>query len=360
MNPAHRGDAVRLVGHPEVIDLSEKSANRTSEFPEGGGPSNVRFARFTSICPSVHRFAIPRQLPTTSDPWETCGMVPPETRKRYADQIRTTAKVSSEVLLDAFARVSREDFVGQSPWRVLSQPAPGQMRPQVTDVSDPCELYQDIAVFLDSSKSLTNGNPSTLAPWLDALDLAEGKSVFHLGCGTGYYTAIIAEVVGPRGQVIAAEIDSALAARARESLARYPNVQVVEGDGSLVDAGARDAIFINAGVTHPTEGWLDSLTIGGTLVVPITIDVGMPHIGKGFALRVSRFESGYDARFLPTPVMIYSCTSARDPELAKAFGQQFMSGTFSSVRSLRKEPHSSEPSCWLHSAAFCLSTLPVN
>jgi protein-L-isoaspartate(D-aspartate) O-methyltransferase len=287
-------------------------------------------------------------------------MVPLETRKRYAEQIRTTAKISSEALLDAFASVPREDFVGQSPWKVLSRPAPGQMQPQVTDVSDPCELYKDVAVFLDSSRSLTNGNPSTLAPWLDALDLAAGKSVFHLGCGTGYYTAIIAEVVGPRGRVTAAEIDPALSLRARENLARYPNVQVVEGDGGGVDTGARDAILINAGVTHPTESWLESITIGGTLVLPITIDVGMPNIGKGFALRVSRLASGYAARFLPMPVMIYSCTSVRDPQIASAFGQRFMSGAFGSVRSLRVEPHSSEPSCWLHSAAFCLSTLSVS
>jgi protein-L-isoaspartate(D-aspartate) O-methyltransferase len=287
-------------------------------------------------------------------------MVPLETRKRYAEQIRTTAKISSEALLDAFASVPREDFAGQSPWKVLSRPAPGRMQPQVTDVSDPCELYKDVAVFLDSSRSLTNGNPSTLAPWLDALDLAEGKSVFHLGCGTGYYTAIIAEVVGPGGRVTAAEIDPALSLRARENLARYPNVQVVEGDGGGVDTGARDAILINAGVTHPTESWLESIRIGGTLVLPITIDVGMPNIGKGFALRVSRLASGYAARFLPMPVMIYSCTSVRDPQIASAFGQRFMSGAFGSVRSLRVEPHSSEPSCWLHSTAFCLSTLSVS
>src|SRR6266446_3501961 len=98
-------------------------------------------------------------------------MVPPETRERYAEEIRTTAKISSEALLNAFATVRREDFVGPSPWKVLSRPAPGQMQPQVTDVTDPCDLYRDVAVFLDSSKSLTNGNPSTLAPWLDALDL---------------------------------------------------------------------------------------------------------------------------------------------------------------------------------------------
>jgi protein-L-isoaspartate(D-aspartate) O-methyltransferase len=132
-------------------------------------------------------------------------MVPPEIRKRYAEEVCTASRINSEALLNAFASVHREDFLGQGPWRVLSLPAPGESQPKVTDVSDPCELYRDVAVFLDPSRNLTNGNPSTLAPWLDALDLSEGKSVFHLGCGTGYYTALIAEVVGPHGQVTAAD-----------------------------------------------------------------------------------------------------------------------------------------------------------
>jgi protein-L-isoaspartate(D-aspartate) O-methyltransferase len=287
-------------------------------------------------------------------------MVPPETRKRNAEEIRTAAKINSEALLNAFASVPREDFVGQGPWSVLSRPAaPGQRQPEVTDVTAPRELYRDVAVYLDSSKSPTNGNPSTLAPWLDALNLSDGKSVFHLGCGTGYYTAIIAEVVGPRGQVTAADVDPVLAAQARKSLARYPNVQVIEGDGGSVDTGLRDAIFVNAGVTHPTEQWLESMTVGGTLVLPITIEIGMPHVGKGLALRVSRLASGYEARFFPMPVMIYSCTSVRDAQIGAAFGQRFMSGTFDSVRSLRRDPHSPESSCWLHSTTFCLSTQSV-
>ena len=229
----------------------------------------------------------------------------------------------------------------------------------MTDVLDPCELYRDVAVYLDTSKSLTNGNPSTLAPWLDALNLSDGKSVFHLGCGTGYYTAIIAEVVGPRGQVTAAEVDPVLAAQARKALARYPNVQVMEGDGGNMDTGLRDAIFVNAGVTHPTEQWLESMTIGGTLVLPITIEIGMPHVGKGLVLRVSRLGLGYEARFFPMPVMIYSCTSVRDAQIGAAFGQRFLSGSFDSVRSLRRDPHSPESSCWLHSTTFCLSTQSI-
>ena len=127
--------------------------------------------------------------------------------------------------------------------------------------------------MLDASRSLTNGNPGTLAPWLDALNLSRGKSVFHLGCGTGYYTAVIAEVVAPTGRVTAAEIDPMLAAQARANLAPYSNVQVVEGDGCIVDTGVRDAILINAGVTHPRESWLDNLRHGGNLVLLSTLPI---------------------------------------------------------------------------------------
>ena len=226
-------------------------------------------------------------------------MVSAEIRHRYAEEIGKNAKVRSTALLQAFAKVSREEFVGKGPWKVLSRPAVGYSQPQVTEVTDPAELYRDVAILLDPLRNLTNGNPGTLAPWLDALDLSEGKSAFHLGCGTGYYTAIMAEAVGPAGQVTAFEIDPTLAAQARTNLARYPNVQVVQGDGGVADTGARDAILINAGVTHPRESWLDNLRPSGCLVLPLTVEIGMPHVGKGMMLHVSRTGSGYAARFLP-------------------------------------------------------------
>ncbi|MFN7925046.1 MAG: hypothetical protein U0Q16_33420 [Bryobacteraceae bacterium] len=279
-----------------------------------------------------------------------------ETRERYAQQIKTAANLRSESLVRALATVPREEFVGASPWRTVARPAPGQMQPIVSEVSNPSELYADVAVFLDQSKTLTNGNPSTLAPWIDGLGLAEGKSVFHLGCGTGYYTAVMAEVVGPGGSVLAAEIDTALASQASASLARYPNVRVVEGDGGDLEIGARDAILVNAGVTHPTGRWLDSLNIGGTLILPMTVELGMPNVGKGLALRILKGASAYEASFFPVPVMIYSCSSVRDSSIAAAFGKQMMAGgTFSAVRSLRRDAHEQGSSCWLHSAEFCLS-----
>ena len=37
---------------------------------------------------------------------------------------------------------------------------------------------------------------------LDQLDVATGEQVLHLGCGSGYYTAVMAELIGPKGKVI--------------------------------------------------------------------------------------------------------------------------------------------------------------
>jgi len=285
-------------------------------------------------------------------------MVASHIRQRYAEEIRTNTHLTSPDLLKAFATVPREEFVGTGPWKVLSRVL-GQMEPQVADVTDPAELYRDVAILLDSSRSLANGNPGTLAPWLDALKLSAGKSVFHLGCGTGYYTAIMAEIVGPKGRITTVEIDPALAAQARANLSRYSNVEVVQGDGGTVDTGVTDAILINAGVTHSRRSWLDNLKLAGSLVLPLTVEFGIPHVGKGMVLRVSRLASGYAAKFFPVPVMIYSCSSVRNPESGSLLSKLFMSGSFSSVKSLRRDPHSSEPDCWLHTPTFCLSTRPL-
>jgi protein-L-isoaspartate(D-aspartate) O-methyltransferase len=285
-------------------------------------------------------------------------MVPTDVRLLYAEEIRANANVTSHALLTAFASVPREEFVGPGPWRILSR-MPGKMQPQVDEVTDPAQLYHDVAVVLDSSRSLTNGNPGTVALWLEALNLSMGKFVFHLGCGTGYYTAIMAELVGPKGRVTAIETDPALATQARANLSRYLNVEVVQGDGGTIDTGVTDAILINAGVTHARESWLDNLQLAGTLVLPLTVEFGIPHVGKGMVLRVSKLQSGYAANFLPVPVMIYSCSSVRNSEFGSLLGKPFMSGTFSSVKSLRRDPHSSEPDCWLHTPTFCLSARPL-
>jgi len=83
---------------------------------------------------------------------------------------------------------------------------------------DPRDLYHNVVVALDVAHNINNGQPGALARWINALDLRAGDRAYHLGCGVGYYTAIIAEVVGAGGSVVGSEVHSELAARAYKRL----------------------------------------------------------------------------------------------------------------------------------------------
>ena len=82
-------------------------------------------------------------------------------------------------------------------------------------------------VAIDPVRHLNNGEPGFLAFLIDALELKAGERVAHIGCGTGYYSAILAEVVGKKGRVIAVEIDQKLAARAKRNLSPWRQVSVM-------------------------------------------------------------------------------------------------------------------------------------
>ena len=165
--------------------------------------------------------------------------------------LREKAQLKSDALMRAFAQVPREAFLG---------PAHGGYWVR-TD--NPVHLYNDVLAAIDPTRSLMNGLPSFIARSIDALGLSAGERVVHVGCGTGYYSAVLANVVGDCGNVIALEIEPELAGRSRDNLTYLPQVQVVCANGSSYDPGPVDAIFINAGATHPCDVWLDSLRSGG-------------------------------------------------------------------------------------------------
>ena len=240
-------------------------------------------------------------------------------RHRYAEEIRAASNIRSGALVDAFAKIPREHFLGSGPWRIvvtenglwqkLARRLHGNYR--TTPDANPKHLYRNVLVAIDASRNLNNGLPSGLASWLDALDLQAGERVLHVGCGVGYYTAVIAEVVGTSGRVVGIDIDSELASRARDNLAYLNCVEVLHGDGGEYTDEPFDAIFINAGVTHPRSIWLDCLKPGGQLILPLTIGNG-----KGGMLKIRRRDGAYEARFLST-VSVFPCIGSRDGVSAK-------------------------------------------
>ena len=284
-------------------------------------------------------------------------------RRFFADEIRFVANLESPALVEAFGRVPRERFIGPGPWQVGSAEvralaAAGMGRAAYVTIDDARHLYHNVVVVLDAARDINNGQPSALAHWINGLELQAGARVYHLGAGVGYYTAIMAEVVGPGGSVVATEIDPYLSERARENLSAYANVEVHAVDGAEFDPGECDAMLINAGVTHPHPMWLDRLREGGRLVLPITVATSET-LGAGLMTKIVRWPNGFSAHGL-TPVGIYSCKSVRDPELEPLVRKAFTSQAFLKVQSLRREPHEQEETCLVHGKDVCFSSAPVS
>jgi protein-L-isoaspartate(D-aspartate) O-methyltransferase len=283
-------------------------------------------------------------------------------RRFFAEELEAVCRLRTLALVDAFAAVPRERFLPPGPWTVLvevvSGGAPG-LQTRVTPDADPARVCHNIGVAIDPARQLFNGHPGTIAPWIDALDISAGKHVLHIGCGLGYYTAVIAEVVGPSGRVVAFEADEALANGARANLRSYPRVDVRSGDTSGRLDGPFDAILINAGLTHPLDSWLDAVGPGGRVVLPLTSTMAAMgfNIGKGIVLLLSKQDAGdFSARSLGF-VAIYSAVGVRDAAINGQLGKAMMSGPmrWQGITRLRRDTHETSPTCWLHGPTFCLS-----
>ncbi len=280
-------------------------------------------------------------------------------RRYYAEELGAVANLQSEALIDAFAKVSREDFLGPGPWLILN---PFHSIDENNEASyyratadaDSKHLYHNVLIAIDAKRCLNNGQPSFLAILIDSLDLVPGDSVAHIGCGTGYYTAIMAEVVGPNGRVTAFEVDTQLAARARANLSYLSHVEVVESDSSGLAPNKYDGMLVNAGATHPRHAWLDALRVGGRLILPLTVSTESGVTQSGEVLKIARRENGLRAGFLCS-TSIFPCSGTRDPELNDKLRAAFKRADLNRVQSLRRDRHAPSDTCWLHSDEFCLS-----
>jgi protein-L-isoaspartate(D-aspartate) O-methyltransferase len=172
----------------------------------------------------------------------------------------------SPQIRQAFLAVSRAHFVPT----YYVQEQPGEWREH--DTSD--VVYQDKALVTKinekghpcSSSSL----PSIMAAMLEALDISSGSRILEVGSGTGYNAALLAEVVGPSGQVISVDIDDELVAlaAARLKAAGYSWVQVATANGlkGYATALPYDRIIVTGGYPGIAPSWLSKLSVGGILV----------------------------------------------------------------------------------------------
>ena len=181
----------------------------------------------------------------------------------------------------------------------------------------------------------------------------------HVGAGVGYFSAIMAHMVGSTGAVTAIEYDPQLAARAASNFARSPNVEVMQGDGSVTPFAPADVIYVNAGASRPADAWLDGLKEGGRLILTLTtarnfagpLEFSHP---SGAVFRITRRGGHYDADFVG-PIKVFPCEGMRDEASEQALAAAFENGGYRDVKRLRRTDDVPDEECWVKASGWSLT-----
>jgi protein-L-isoaspartate(D-aspartate) O-methyltransferase len=155
--------------------------------------------------------------------------------------------IHDERLLAAMYKVPRHEFVSRQSWG---------------------EAYADHPVPIGEQQ--TTSQPYMIAAMIQAVQIRPEDRVLEIGAGSGYQTAVLAELAS---QVFGVERYESLADAARETLERlgYRNVKIVAGDGSLglPEAAPYDAIVVSAAAPRIPPALTEQLARGGRLVIPV-------------------------------------------------------------------------------------------
>lgn len=268
-------------------------------------------------------------------------------RRFFARYVTALGRARDPRIEEAFASVRREPFAGPGPWSV-NIPGVGYIETQDDDLAF---IYQDSLVALDTARGINIGQPSAHARWIDALALHEGDTVLQVGVGTGYYTAILAHLIGRDGYVHGFEIDGGLATRARENLKDLPQVSVHAQSGIADDLPDVDVIYVCAGITQPSRAWLRALKPNGRLAFPLHAVGG---VGGMLMIRSGAQCVRWSARFI-SPAAFISCTGPQDEENGRRLNAAYANGKAHTVRSFRVDEPADE-TCWFAGDGWWLST----
>ena len=205
----------------------------------------------------------------------------------------------------AFRAIHREAFFPDGPWLTLT---PAGYVP--TPAGDAILLQQNLLFAIDAEKGINNGEPSLHAAWLAAVLPKPGEHALHVGCGNGFYSAIIANLVDRNGSVTAFEIEPEIATTARRYLAGYPQVAVQTASAVGAILPTSDLIYVNASSCEPLSNWVDALRMNGRLVFPWQAASDL-----GVSVMITRTANGFSASVLGQALFIPLKMDARSPAL---------------------------------------------
>ena len=175
-------------------------------------------------------------------------------QKELIDFLKAEGVLKSPRIIDAFEAVDRKDFVPQ----------------EMAEVA-----YADEPLPIGFGQTISQ--PSTVAFMLEHLAANEGDVVFDVGSGSGWQTALLARIVGPKGRVYTAEIVSELCEFSRENIKKYKELaeliisecgNAAVGVASLPQKESLDKIIVAATLDEVSAIWRVQLKVGGKMIYP--------------------------------------------------------------------------------------------
>jgi protein-L-isoaspartate(D-aspartate) O-methyltransferase len=168
-------------------------------------------------------------------------------RQRMVDSQLRARGIADERVLKAMADVPRQEFVADA-YR--------------------SQAYEDHPLPIGEGQTISQ--PYIVALMLEALAVRAADRVLEVGAGSGYVTALLAELAV---QVFSIERHAVLADRAGELLTRlgYKNVRVIVGDGShgFAEQAPYDVILVSAAASEVPRALLAQLAEGGRMIIPV-------------------------------------------------------------------------------------------
>ena len=147
--------------------------------------------------------------------------------------------------------------------------------------------YDDSSLPIGEKQTVSQ--PYMAARMTEALDLCGEEKVLEIGTGSGYQSALLAEL---SFNVFSIEKIRALAVKARAVLDRlqYHNIAIQVGDGTIgwPEHSPFDAIMVTAGAPDVPRPLIEQLAVGGRLVIPVSDD------DSQVLVRVTRHPSKFE------------------------------------------------------------------
>lgn len=154
------------------------------------------------------------------------------------------------------------------------------------------KAYEDSPMSIGEDQTISQ--PYIVGSMTEELELTSSSKVLEIGTGSGYQTAILAEIAA---QVCSIEIIPSLLIRATSVLAQmeYSNIKTMLGDGIVGWSGESpfDAIIVTAAAPEIPEALISQLAENGNLVIPLKKDSTQQELWK-----IRKVEGGIDQRSL--------------------------------------------------------------